>query len=80
MNLPDLPRAPAWHADALCAQTDPEAFFPEKNYNSAPARAVCRDCPVRDLCLQWALDNDERWGVWGGMSAKQRRALKEDAA
>lgn len=65
-----------WWADALCAQTDPEAFYPPKGGTAAPAKAVCRECPVRAECLEFALTHDERFGVWGGLSERERRALK----
>ena len=56
----------SWQRQALCAQTDPEAFFPEKGGSTKDAKQVCRSCQVRDLCLQWALEHDERFGIWGG--------------
>lgn len=66
-----------WHLQGLCAQTDPEAFFQEKGGSSREARRICKGCPVRDECLEFALKNDERFGVWGGMSAQDRKRLKE---
>lgn len=69
-----------WTEEALCAQTDPEAFFPDKGGTSAPAKAVCRRCDVRDQCLEYALQHDERFGVWGGLSERERRKLKKDRA
>lgn len=77
---PLLDEIPAWHRDAVCAQTDPEAFFPEKGGTTRPAKAVCEGCTVRVECLQWALDNDERFGVWGGLSDRERRRLKRGEA
>jgi len=65
---------------ALCAETDPEAFFPEKGGSARPAKAVCRDCPVRAECLQYALDHHEYWGIWGGLSYQERRRLRQEAA
>jgi WhiB family transcriptional regulator, redox-sensing transcriptional regulator len=70
-----------WRGRALCAETDPEAFFPEKGGSSREAKKVCRGCEVRAECLDFALENDERFGVWGGMSERERRQLlKENAA
>ncbi|MDT3767336.1 WhiB family transcriptional regulator [Gleimia hominis] len=69
----------AWQANALCAQTDPEAFFPEKGGSTREAKAVCQECAVREQCLQYALANDERFGIWGGMSERERRAYKRRA-
>ena len=66
----------AWQADALCAQTDPEAFFPEKGGSTRDAKRVCTGCDVRAECLEFALRNDERFGIWGGLSERERRKLK----
>lgn len=66
---------PPWTEDALCAETDPEVFFPEKGGSNRPAKAICAACPVSVPCLQYALDNDERFGIWGGTSEKDRRHL-----
>jgi WhiB family redox-sensing transcriptional regulator len=65
-----------WRADALCAQTDPEAFFPDKGGSTREAKAVCAACPVMAECLEWALAHDERFGIWGGTSERERRALR----
>ena len=65
----------AWQADALCSQTDPEAFFPDKGGSTKQAKKVCAACPVREQCLQYAIDNSERYGVWGGLSEKERRRV-----
>lgn len=68
---------PPWMNDALCAQTDPEAFFPEKGGSTADAKAVCARCPVAAECLDTALNNDERFGIWGGLSERDRRRIKK---
>jgi WhiB family redox-sensing transcriptional regulator len=65
-----------WQDDALCAQSDPDAFFPEKGGSTREAKAICARCPAKDDCLQFALDNDERFGVWGGLSERERRRLQ----
>jgi WhiB family redox-sensing transcriptional regulator len=66
----------AWQDRALCAQTDPEAFFPEKGGSTREAKKVCRTCDVRAECLEYALEHDERFGIWGGLSERERRRLK----
>ena len=66
----------AWQERALCAQTDPEAFFPEKGGSTREAKKVCTQCEVRAECLDYALANDERFGIWGGLSERERRKLK----
>lgn len=68
---------PEWQRDALCSETDPEAFFPEKGGSTARAKAVCRACDVRVQCLEYALSSDERYGIWGGMSERERRRLTQ---
>lgn len=69
----------AWQERALCAQTDPEAFFPEKGGSTREAKRVCATCEVREECLEYALANDERFGIWGGLSERERRKLKRRA-
>ncbi len=68
-----------WQERALCAQTDPEAFFPEKGGSTREAKRVCLTCDVRGECLEYALSNDERFGIWGGLSERERRKLKRRA-
>jgi WhiB family transcriptional regulator, redox-sensing transcriptional regulator len=68
-----------WQEEALCAQTDPEAFFPEKGGSTREAKRVCGRCDVRGECLEYALANDERFGIWGGLSERERRRLKRRA-
>jgi WhiB family transcriptional regulator, redox-sensing transcriptional regulator len=70
----------AWQTDALCAQTDPEAFFPEKGGSTRDAKRICGSCDVRGECLDYALENDERFGIWGGLSERERRKLKRHAS
>lgn len=69
----------AWQERALCAQTDPEAFFPEKGGSTREAKKVCVGCEVKAECLEYALANDERFGIWGGLSERERRKLKKRA-
>ena len=68
-----------WQGEALCAQTDPEAFFPEKGGSTREAKRICNRCPVRTDCLEYALSHDERFGIWGGLSERERRRLKRRA-
>jgi WhiB family redox-sensing transcriptional regulator len=69
-----------WREWALCAEVDPEAFFPEKGESTRAAKDICRRCLVRVECLRSALANDERFGVWGGLSDRERRRLRGRAA
>ncbi len=70
------PEATAWQDRALCAETDPEAFFPEKGGSTREAKRICSSCDVRQECLESALRNDERFGIWGGLSERERRRLR----
>jgi WhiB family redox-sensing transcriptional regulator len=65
-----------WQVDALCSQTDPEAFFPEKGGSTRDAKRICTQCTVRAECLDFALENDERFGIWGGLSERERRKFR----
>jgi WhiB family redox-sensing transcriptional regulator len=69
----------AWQADSLCTQTDPEAFFPEKGGSTRDAKRICAECTVRTECLEYALANDERFGIWGGLSERERRKFRRRA-
>jgi WhiB family redox-sensing transcriptional regulator len=69
----------SWQERSLCAQTDPEAFFPEKGGSTREAKKVCVGCEVRQPCLEYALAHDERFGIWGGLSERERRKLKKRA-
>jgi WhiB family redox-sensing transcriptional regulator len=68
-----------WQERALCAQTDPEAFFPEKGGSTREAKRICAGCDVRAECLEYALAHDERFGIWGGLSERERRRLRREA-
>jgi WhiB family redox-sensing transcriptional regulator len=69
----------SWQEEALCAQTDPEAFFPEKGGSTREAKRICVGCEVKAECLEYALLHDERFGIWGGLSERERRRLKRMA-
>jgi len=69
-----------WQERALCAQTDPEAFFPEKGGSTREAKRICSGCEVRAECLEYALAHDERFGIWGGLSERERRRLRRAAS
>lgn len=65
---------PKWMRSALCAQVDPELWFPEGG-SARPAKAICGGCQVRAECLDYALASAEQFGIWGGLSARERRRL-----
>jgi WhiB family redox-sensing transcriptional regulator len=69
-----------WQLWALCREVDPEAFFPEQGESARDAKRVCGLCEVRAECLEYALANDERFGIWGGLTEREMRRLKKDRA
>ena len=69
-----------WQVDALCAQVDPEMFYPEKGGSTRDAKSICDRCTVRAECLEYALGHDERFGIWGGLSERERRRLKRSVS
>lgn len=71
----------AWAASGACQHSDPELFFPVTETGAAAsqlarAKAVCAGCPVRDPCLQFALDSGQAFGVWGGTTGEERRLIR----
>lgn len=70
-----LPDPAPWMEQALCAQSDPDAWFPERGDSVTIPRRVCQDCPVRVECLTYAIENNEREGIWGGLTGYQRRGF-----
>lgn len=79
-NLVDLlgldPDGTTWRDSALCAQVDNDLFYPEKGGSTRPAKSLCERCEVRQQCLDFAVANDERHGIWGGLSERERRRLR----
>ncbi|WP_431999486.1 WhiB family transcriptional regulator [Streptomyces sioyaensis] len=65
-----------WTELALCARTDPERFFPELGGTATEARRICHQCVVREECLEFALRNNERYGIWGGLTQRERRDIQ----
>jgi WhiB family redox-sensing transcriptional regulator len=64
----------------ICAETDPEVFYPEKGGSTRQAKRLCNEvCEVRDECLEGAMERKERFGIWGGLSERERRALGKKA-
>jgi len=72
----------SWRDRAACAHTDPDRFFPSGNTGEAishieAAKAVCRVCPVKEACLQFALETNQEAGIWGGRDEVERRRLRK---
>lgn len=75
INIPLVDGEVDWRDLALCAETDPDAFFPDSHSKTA-AKAVCMACDVRAECLEFALINDIKFGVWGATGPNDRRRLR----
>ncbi len=70
----------AWQDQANCLGVDPDLFFPERGASTREAKEVCRGCVVRNDCLEYALENGEKFGIWGGLSERERRRLRRQRA
>lgn len=70
----------AWQDLANCLGVDPDLFFPERGASTREAKAVCQGCVVKDDCLEYALQNGEKFGIWGGMSERERRRIRRQRA
>lgn len=74
MDVKDT-KALAWRQRAACRGVDPDIFYPVSDEDALDAKAICGICPVRQACLEWALTNRERDGVWGGATERERRRI-----
>ena len=66
----------SWADMGSCTSADPDLFFPPSGVDTAYARSICRSCPVRRECLDFALASGQKHGIWGGMTESQRRRLR----
>ena len=69
-----------WQLAANCLSVDPDLFFPERGASTKEAKAVCQGCEVRNDCLEYALANGEKFGIWGGLSERERRRIRRQRA
>lgn len=65
-----------WMRQGACVGVDPDLFFPERGRSTEPAKQVCRGCPVQSHCLDHAMTENEHFGIWGGLSERERRRLR----
>jgi WhiB family redox-sensing transcriptional regulator len=68
-------KALVWRSRAACRGVDPDIFYPVSDEDAEDAKAICGQCPVQERCLEWALTNREREGVWGGATERERRRI-----
>ncbi len=69
-----------WQEQANCLGVDPDLFFPERGASTREAKAVCRSCEVQGDCLEYALAHGEKFGIWGGLSERERRRVRRARA
>lgn len=80
VGVSDLPVPPpplgGWVGEAVCRGVRSDVFFPPSGVRPVEALRLCGVCPVRVECLEYAIENHQHWGVWGGLTERQRFALK----
>ncbi len=67
----------SWKRNGACIGVDQDIFFPERGASTRLAKAVCRSCEVQEECLEYAVNNGEKFGIWGGLSERERRAIRK---
>lgn len=65
-----------WESQGACKGQDPKLFFPDRGVSSSVAKAICKECPVKQECLDFALTHNIDFGIWGGTSARQRGKMR----
>lgn len=80
MSIEEATHEQTWWDFANCLGVDPDLFFPERGASTREAKEVCRGCVVRMDCLEYALTHSEKFGIWGGMSERERRRIRRQRA
>lgn len=68
----------SWQDYANCRGADADLFFPERGASTRRAKSICRACEVRVECLEYAIANSEKFGIWGGLSERERRRIRRE--
>ncbi len=68
----------SWQDFANCRGADPDLFFPERGASTRTAKGICRECTVREECLEFAIVSSEKFGIWGAMSERERRKIRKE--
>ncbi len=68
----------AWQDGANCTGANADLFFPERGASTRTAKGICRECQVREECLEFAITTGEKFGIWGGMSERERRRIRRE--
>ena len=67
-----------WQEDANCKNEDPDLFFPNRGASTKKAKEICYACQVKEYCLEYSIVNAEKFGIWGGLSERERRKIRKD--
>ncbi|WKZ82239.1 MAG: WhiB family transcriptional regulator [Acidimicrobiia bacterium] len=68
----------SWQAGANCTGANADLFFPERGASTRVAKSICRECSVKEACLEFAITTGEKFGIWGGMSERERRRVRRE--
>ena len=77
-DLAEFLQVPPWYKDANCKGSNQDDFFPERGSSTVIAKKICSECKVRVECLEYAVERKERFGIWGGKSERERRAIRRE--
>jgi len=75
-KMSELSSRSSWWGLASCQGVNPDLFFPASEQDATPALEICASCPVREVCLEHALTSEEREGIWGATTPRQRREMR----
>jgi len=76
LDLYDL----SWQDQSSCRGANAELFFPERGASTRKAKAICMACDARVECLEFAIQQSEKFGIWGGLSERERRKIRKERA
>ena len=65
-----------WARRAMCLDLDTESFYPQRGESTVVIKMICKSCPVVKPCLEYAMRNMEKFGIWGGTSERERRRMR----
>ena len=77
-DLAEFLDIPSWYKDANCKGTNQDDFFPDRGSSTVIAKKICSECKVKVQCLEYAVERKERFGIWGGKSERERRAIRRE--
>ena len=77
-DLADLLAVPSFYKDANCKGSNQDDFFPDRGSSTIKAKKICSECKVKELCLEYAVERKERFGIWGGKSERERRTIRRE--